>query len=211
MLKLKNKLQYAIDLGVDFLLRNTDDDGNILNEQDLHKHCLATLCLVENPRNEQKKVDNALRKIAKNTYSKNNSFFILNAKKEIDNSLTAIAALTFLSVPNLLWGERYLNFLIQQNFQDDYSVKSFTKMHNLTKDKKWLDGTKNYIQKTDDLITLKIEEIEKLSYELMLTQQDGTDSVLAGAFYDEEGNVRIDLSYKNIGTFKKIFCIIENE
>jgi len=274
MRKIKYKLQYSIDLGVDFLLRNTNEQGIISGETDLYRHCLATLCLVENPRDKNEKVELALGRISQYSYINKNLLFIND--NTISVSLSALAGACFCSSYNQKqWGLKYAKHISNLQKDDGYikhedgehenlfafCIYLFTKAYDIEKDRDWLDRAKltsswiikydadlsncwnmlvinyldQYVDKNEeetkylnsmiahceDEVDLDIfanyglifcdnwiEKIENKLYERLNSQQSSANLFKGGAFMDVNGNIRIDWSYRNIHTFKRILDIL---
>jgi len=273
MLKLQHKLKYAIDLGVDFLLRNIDESGIIANIKNLEQHCLGVLCLVENSKNSKEKIDFVLKQIAKFIYSKDDELFILDEEEQLTSSINAIVSLIFSNFGNTDWGVKFGNTLLKKQKKDGYieeknikaqiqmglSIKAFLKLFELTQDKMWFEKAKaagNWLvenlkdidywdmvgiqqlnfysknQKSKKIIDTMIEKhyddlhicanykieklhsnwiehLENLSYKKMEEQKDPSDPWKGGAFLDENMKPRLDWSYKNIDSFKKILKVVE--
>jgi len=152
MQKLKHKLKYSIDLGIDFLSRNIDSDGIIANEKDLYSHILATLVLAEFGNNEQK-TNLALQYISSHSCVDKDEMFIVLEDDSSPLSVTALAGVCFiLSISNKSWGIKFANRIC--SYQDETGfIKSiyndrqnflpqciylFIKTYEYTKKDEWL-------------------------------------------------------------------------
>ena len=138
--KLHNKLSYAIDLGINFLLRNINANGF----PNLERHCLATLCLLENIKSDKTEI--LLTRIAKNSYIDNNHIFIVCEGKE-QYHLNVLAALCFLLSDKQNWASKCVNRITedQEKYENKYMAQCiylFTKMYEKTQEQKWLDKAK---------------------------------------------------------------------
>lgn len=117
--KLKAKLQYSIDLGIDFLVRNIWDDGRIIGIDDLYQHFVGTLCIIENLKDIPAKVLPAIRRVSSFTYSKNDMFFIYDKKEDV--RLTILAAIIFLRY-NEKNAYKYLNYINSIEHTDNFGL-----------------------------------------------------------------------------------------
>jgi hypothetical protein len=258
--KFKHKLKYSIDLGIDFLYRNVNDYGNIYGETNLKSHSFA-MCVMSKNIIDKEKFDFCFKNVAASTYMKGNTFFVLDENGKISSLLTTMASLLCMYSNNVFWAEKYLNFIFSQKEEDGfisgyeydkehigYSSIIFTKMYEKTKNKKWIEfskdilkwiisnGTKNYIDvmavncirkhiqelsfdeyvknitKTNmgiDIISscwwkFDYNMVENLSYEYISTQQDGSNPITAGGFFDSSGNIDIELTAKKTDILSEI-------
>jgi len=133
MLKLKHQLTHSINLGIDFLLRHIQEDGSIEHTNSLYDHLTASMCLSENPRNQEDKVKLTLGKISQFSYSHKGRFFVYDN----DQSLTkwnAIAGLAFAFIGKSNWAIRYLRTISDRQeggfiAYDDKGTSSFDHSH----------------------------------------------------------------------------------
>jgi len=265
--KIKCKLQYSIDLGVDFLLRNINVEGLISGETDLYRHCLATLCLVENPRDRNELVKLALGHIAKHSYVNKNKLFVQLDDGKIPISINALAGACFVSGNKKEWGLKYANYIYDLGLVEHeeenknflaHCIYLFVKAYELNQDNLWLDRAKsissllishddlpnywnmlaiNYLgyhieksqEETEYVNSMAARcqdldvyanyglifgddwliKIEKMVYERLQTQKPSSDPFKGGAFLDINNNIRIDWSYRNVHTFKRILEILK--
>jgi len=116
--KLKHKLRYSIDLGVDFLIRNLDNEGVIAGEQSLYRHCLATLCIVRNASEQTNKIELCLSRISSYSYVDGNRFFLMDENEKSISSVNAIAALSFLLFGKRECGIRFARTVANRQLDD---------------------------------------------------------------------------------------------
>ena len=146
MLKLQHKLEYAINLGVDFLLRNVNEDGIIADEDNIHRHSLAALCLAENIKDSSDRLNLVLSRIASCTYSNKSSFFIIDENESSKNDVNAIAAMVFFKTKKQDWGEKYANTVMKEMNSDDSAgicCRMFIKAYEILEEKRWLEKAKD--------------------------------------------------------------------
>ncbi len=135
--KLKHKLKFALDLGVNFLLRSINDEGVIADEKDIHRHCLATLCLVENIHDPSTKIELALSRIASYTYSDKRKYFI----DEASNDTNSLAAMIFFMTNKKEWGIKFVNALTDED-NSGICCQAFTRAYEVTQEKRWFERAK---------------------------------------------------------------------
>ena len=148
MLKLKHKIEYAVKIAVDFLVRNTNEAGLINEEQDLLNHCLATLCMVENTATCPKQ---CLSHLARYIYVDDDRMFI-PFLEESKVPCNATAALIFLTTKPA-WAVKFANRLLlkcdkQISSGKGHCLTLFLRLYETTQDNKW----KEAISKLSDQI-----------------------------------------------------------
>ena len=190
MLKLKYKLQYAIDIGIDFVLRNIENDILLNFPSQLFKYFLGILSVSENIVDfSDKRFKRALGKILSRSQKNGNKIFILDENNKISDQLTSLAAIIFHNsgFKNLFSG--FCNTL-QVASTDKDAIKTIEQNINF-----------------EDLVIdseLSNERIE----ELLLNQVGPSDSILGGSFCDDFGVPQLDLTYKYLKTFKRFLLLV---
>ena len=134
MRKLLCKLQYSIDVGIDFLVRNIDDDGYFCGEHDLSRHLLATCCLSEHLGKDERLMK-PLSVVSSFSYYDNGRIFLS------DEHLNSLAAISFLSCGRNDFGIGYLKSIKNNSAQD---VEAFVVAFEKTEDKKIEEGKFGY-------------------------------------------------------------------
>ena len=223
MRKLLCKLQYSIDVGIDFLVRNIDDDGYFCGEHDLSRHLLATCCLSEHLGKDERLMK-PLSVVSSFSYYDNGRIFLS------DEHLNSLAAISFLSCGRNDFGIGYLKSIKNNSAQD---VEAFVVAFEKTEDKKWLDKAEmvtGQLQDSNDFwSTIAAEhycrhrpdeklktfvkkapwniedenELKAFAYNRIEKQDCSPAPDRCGGFFDENG-VRLDWSHENITILKKI-------